>query len=155
MTPIDPDRNEIGAEVRPNRTVLPNGGVEDSNSVLWVSGSPAAGSSRASVVGISIAEGSVTSYVDLQGQPGDPFMFDGRVWLALIDDRVADLEVRGPATLLAIDPGRAEIDDAISIGADTTGSGTAVAPSAVAFDSAWVIGDDGTILRLALADLQN
>jgi hypothetical protein len=120
-----------------------------------VSGSPAAGSSRASVIGVDIADGSVISYVDLQGQPGDPFVLDGRVWLAVIDVRVPDAEVRGPATLFAIDPGRAEIDDAISIGADTTGSGTAVAPSAVAFDSAWVIGDDGTILRLALADLQN
>lgn len=84
----------------------------------------------------------------LSGYLGDPGAFGGRLWVPQVSGRPL-----GSAVLVGLDPASGEILDLIQLGSETPVIGRSAIAMVDAFDSVWVGGDAGTVLRIPLSEL--
>ena len=94
------------------------------------------------------AEPGPATLVRLGGYLGSPALIEGRVWVPRVASRPT-----GPSVLVGVDPDSGEVVDAIRLALSSEVSARVATPLIVAFDSVWVGGESGTLVRIPLAEL--
>jgi len=145
---IDPVRNEVVATVRTGSP--PCGGVAFDGPTAWAALCPDSG--RRAIQRIDTAQQAVTSTVSLDGFAGDPVRHAGTIWVPVVE--AEDSFGSGPGLLLGLDSRTGASVDRVALGADVPVNGRSAAAAIIAFDSLWVTGDAGTLLRIPLSELE-
>ena len=145
---IDPVRNEVVATIRTGSP--PCGGVVFDGTTAWAASCPDTG--RRAIQRIDTAQQAVTSTLSLDGFAGDPVRHAGTIWVPVVE--AGDSFGSGPGLLLGLDPRSGASVDSVVLGTDVPVNGRSAAAAIVAFDSLWVSGDAGTLLRIPLSELE-
>ena len=112
---------------------------------LWVSTCP--GKTGQSIVQIDPRTDSEVGSIRLGGYPGEPVIDGDLVWVPVVSLST------GSVSLVAIDRGAGAIVDVVDQGTTVRTRASSAAPAVAGFDSLWVNGAGGTLLRISRSDL--
>jgi hypothetical protein len=112
---------------------------------LWVSTCP--GKTGQSIVQIDPRINAEVGSIRFEGYPGEPVIDGDLVWVPVVSLS------NGSLTLVAINRRAGAIVDVIDPGAMVRTRGSSAASAVAGFDSLWVNGAGGTLLRISRSDL--
>jgi hypothetical protein len=141
---IDPESRAVSSTIHP-RSGASCGQLAVADDDLWVSNCP--GLQGQSIAHIDPAIDAEIGSVRFGGYPGEPVIDGNLVWVPVVGLS------GGALTLAAIDRATGAIVDIVDPGTTVRTRGTSAASAVAGFDSLWVNGGDGTLLRFSRDDL--